>query len=98
MSAKAPHRPEKEYRCGAVIGAIWRHESQKEDRKVVTFSIRIYKSYCDPDTDVWHETDYFFAEELPRVRLVADKCYEYVALRERDPNAPIEAESVEQVS
>lgn len=97
MSARAPHRPEKEYRSGTIIGAIWRHESQKEGRKVVKFSIRIYKSYCDPDTDDWHETDYYFPEELPRVRLVADKCYEYVALRERDPNAPIDAKPVEEV-
>ena len=32
MSNQPPRRPEKEYRCGPVVGAIWRHESTKNGR------------------------------------------------------------------
>ncbi|MBN1510083.1 MAG: hypothetical protein JW955_24770 [Sedimentisphaerales bacterium] len=98
MSNLPPRRPEKEFRCGPVVGAIWRHESTKNGRTFSTFSIRIYKSQYDADTRSWSETNFFFAEDLPRLGLVSQKCYEYVALRERDPNAPADIETVEQVS
>lgn len=85
-------RPIKEFRAGGkgcISASIWRNEiddeTGKDGRTTVTYSVRIQKRYHDIKTDTWHNSDYYFADELPRIRLVIDKAYEFIKLRERDP-------------
>lgn len=89
---ETPRKPIKEFRAGGrgcISASIWRNEiddeTGKDGRTTVTYSVRIQKRYYDIKTDSWHNSEYYFADELPRIRLVIDKAYEFIKLRERDP-------------
>lgn len=74
--------PIKEFRAGSVKAAIWREEVQDQGRAIVKHSVKIQKRYLDKSSNEWRTTDYFFPNDLPRLCLVAEKAFEYVALRE----------------
>lgn len=80
-----PTKPVKEFRAGTIKAAVWRNEVQDGDRTAVRYSVRIQKRFKRDGE--WHETDYYFPEDLPKLRLVADKAYEYVALSESEDEA-----------
>jgi hypothetical protein len=89
-------RPVKEFRAlggGTVTASVWRNESEKDGQILVSYSIRVQKRYFDRGTNTWNDSDYYFPEDLPKLRLVIEKAYEYTRLRERDPRAmePVEA-------
>ena len=82
MTSSTPQPPEKEFRAGAVSAAIWRNETEQDGRTVVQHSVRTNKRYRDPQTGEWRDSDYYFANDLPRLKLVVDKAYEYIVLKE----------------
>jgi hypothetical protein len=81
MTQSKPQPPDKDFRAGTVSASIWRKEVEQNGRTVVQHSIRIQKRYRDKDGN-WKDTDYFFANDLPRLVLVAQKAFELVALTE----------------
>lgn len=85
--------PVKEFKAGSVKAAIWKDERDDQDRTVVRHSVKIQKRFFDKTSGEWRDTDYFFVNDLPRLRLVAEKAFEYIALRESedDPGNPIAA-------
>ena len=95
MSDAIPNRPVKEFRAGGVRAAIWRNEQRGGEAPRVSHSIRIEKSYRDSQTRNWIQTDCFFASDLPKLRLVVEKAYEFIALNEREPDAEPGATAVE---
>ena len=74
--------PIKEFRAGSIKAAIWREEVQDQGRAIVKHSVKIQKRYLDKNSDEWRTTEYFFPNDLPRLCLVAEKAFEYVALHE----------------
>jgi hypothetical protein len=84
-----PQPPIKEYRVKAIKGAIWEDKRTEGDRTTVRHSVRVRKWYKDKQTGEWKETDYFFAEDLPALQLVAQKCYEFVALHESEEGSDL---------
>jgi hypothetical protein len=88
-------RPVKEFRAigrGHVTASVWRNENEKDGEIVVSHSVRFQKRYFDRETGSYHDSEYYFPDELPKLRLVIEKAYEYTRLRERDPQ---ETEPVE---
>lgn len=79
-----PTTPIKEFRAGAIRAAIWENESEVEGRKVKRHSIRIEKRFFDQKTGAWRASDYFFANDLPRLRLVAEQAFEFITLHESE--------------
>jgi hypothetical protein len=57
---------------------------------VSRYSVRIRKRWYDRRTSEWKDTDYCFADDLPRLRLVAQKAFEFITLKEseEDPDLP----------
>ncbi len=92
MSEETPKHPERAYDAWPVSAGIWRREEEQEDRTVVLYSVRIQKRYKDKSGE-WQNTDYFFPNDLPKLRLVVDKAYEYVCLKERDENPEVPVET-----
>ena len=76
-------QPDKEFRAGTISAAIWRNEVEKEGRTVVQHSVRVQKRYRDQSGE-WKTTTYFFPADLPKLRLVVEKAFEYVSLQESD--------------
>ena len=45
-------------------------------------SITLNKRYRDQQSDEWKDSSSFFPDDLPRLRLLLDKAYEHIRLRE----------------
>lgn len=99
MSDQLPQKPVREFRAsggGTVTAAVWRNEHERDGQLMVTYSIGLRKRYYDRDSETWKDSDYFFPEDLPKLRLVIDKAYEYAVLRERDPQGGTPRETATQ--
>ena len=77
--------PIKEFRAASIKAAIWGEEREEEGRTVVRHTVRIQKRYLDKDSGEWRTTEYFFPNDLPRLCLVAEKAFEYIALSASSP-------------
>ena len=79
-----PKAPVKEFRAGTVRAAVWRNEDKVGDRTVIRHSVRIEKRFHDKKKDEWRTSDYLFANDLPRLCLVAERAFEYITLHESE--------------
>ena len=77
-------KPVKTFRAGGVSASIWRNEAEQDGQTVVRHSIRIQKRYRNDEDGDWHNTDYLFPNDLPRLILVAQKALEFAVLHESD--------------
>jgi len=85
MAQQTKQRPEREFRSGRITTSIWAQEADRNGRRVVQFSIRFQKRYRDKN-GAWQDSSTFFPNELPRLRLLIDKAYEYVAMKTEAAN------------
>lgn len=79
MSQQA-QKPTKEFRAGTVKAAVWKEQREENGRSSVCYSVKIEKRYYDEGSKEWRNTDYFFANDLPRLRLVAERAFEFIVL------------------
>ena len=84
-----PQPPIKEFRVKAIKAAIWEEQDTDQGRTGVRHSVKIQKRYKDKQSGEWKDTNVYFADDLPRLRLVADKAFEFVALRESEDNSDL---------
>ena len=54
---------------------------------MVRHSVRIGKRYFDRQQNAWLNSEYFFVNDLPRLRLLVEKAFEFIALKESDPDS-----------
>lgn len=80
-------QPVQEFRAKGITAAIWRQDREEGGRVFSTHSIRIRKRYRNKQTGEWCDTDCLFADDLPPVRLVVDKAYEFIALKQSEPDS-----------
>ncbi len=86
-------QPVQEFRAKGITAAIWRQDREEGGRVFSTHSIRIRKRYRNKQTGDWCDTDYLFVDDLPALRLVAEKAYEFIALTQSqtDSDQPVVA-------
>ena len=72
-------RPEKKFRCGAVEAAVFVNEIEKSGKTLRLKKVSIQKRYKDADGN-WSSTNSYDANDLPKLKLVADEAYKYLAL------------------
>ena len=94
MTDQKPQQPIKEFKAGSVKAAIWKNEHEEGGRTVVRHSVRISRSYRDRQTGDWKETEYYFANDLPRLALVAQQAFEFIALKESEDDSDLPAVAV----
>ncbi len=87
MAERAPQRPVKEFRAGPVKVAIWQNEAEQNGQPVIRHSVRIGKRYYDRQQNAWLDSEYFFVNDLPRLRMLVEKAFEFIALKESDPDS-----------
>lgn len=77
------NQPVKEFRAlGGIKLAIWRNEDQQPDGTIRTrYSIKPQRRYCKKDGN-WENTDYYRSQDLPHLRMLIDKAFEYISLSE----------------
>lgn len=76
--------PVKKFRAGRVTAAVFRHEHTKDDRQVVSHSVNVELRYRDKKTGEWKSSTFFYADDLPRLELVAKKAFEFIVLDNTD--------------
>lgn len=89
MNEKEPQQPVKEFRSKTITAAVWRNEHEEQGTVVSRYSVRIRKRWHDRRTGEWKDTDYYFADDLPRLCLVAEKAFEYITLKESEEDADL---------
>lgn len=76
--------PEKKYRSGGVTATVWKNTAKNDQGEEITFySVMIEKRYMDKKGE-WQSTTSFNAQDLPKLLLVTNKAYEFVALQEEE--------------
>ena len=80
-------QPVKKFRAGGGISAaVWERQEIQEDGTLrIRYSVSIQKRYRDKEGN-WQDSDSYFANDLPKLQLVAGKAYEFVTLNESDTN------------
>jgi len=81
MSQQNDSKPIKDFRASNIQASVWRNEVQKDGQTVVRYSVKIQKQYRKDDGD-YQETNYYFRDDIPRLILVAQKAFEFIALNE----------------
>ncbi|MBN2561520.1 MAG: hypothetical protein JXQ75_11380 [Phycisphaerae bacterium] len=87
MPTLPPNRPVKEFRARNLSLAIWQNEGTREGRPITLHSITLNKRYQDQDSGEWKDSSSFFPDDLPRLRLLLEKAYEHLLLRDVSPTA-----------
>lgn len=84
---ESKNKPIKSYRCGCVTGSIFRHvrtaKKSSESSAFISMNAQITKRYYDDSSGEWKDTTSFDLNELPKLVLVAQKCYDYMASDEK---------------
>ena len=78
-------KPEKKFRCGAVEAAVFVNEIEKGGKTFTLKKVSIQKRYRDADGN-WNSTNSYDANDLPKLRLVADEAYRYLAMGKSNAN------------
>jgi len=81
MSQQNDSKPVKDFRSGGIQASVWRNEVERNGQTVVRHSVRIQKQFRTEGGD-YENTDYYFRDDLPKLILVAQKAFEYIALKE----------------
>ncbi len=82
MSATPMNKPIQEFRVRNLSLAIWENQGLRDGRPVALHSITLNKRYQDQQTGEWKDSNSFFPDDLPRLRLLLDKAYEQLLLRD----------------
>ena len=89
MTQQNDSKPIKDFRSGGIQASVWRKEVEKDGQTVVRHSVRIQKQFRKEDGN-YENTEYYFRDDLPKLILVAQKAFEFIALREsKDTEEPI---------
>jgi len=78
------NKPLKEFASGQVRATIWENTRAKDSEQFTTHTIRVERTYKD-DNDEWQSTNGFHQADLPSVELVVRKAFEFLTMREREP-------------
>ena len=77
-------KPEKLFRAGTIQASIWRDEHLDNGRVVVRHNVKFQKRYLGRKTQRKRYTTCFLPDDLPRLRLVSERAFEYLVLRTPD--------------
>ncbi len=87
-------KPIKTFRAGNCSASIFENEIEKDGEKIKIPKVVLDVGYKN-DKGEWQKTNSLDFNEVPRVRLVLDKAYEWIALKKglvkdalSDPIAP----------
>lgn len=77
-------KPLKEFASASIRAVIWENEREKKGQKFITHTVRVERTYKDQN-DEWQSTNGFRQSDLPNVELVVRKAFEFLSMREREP-------------
>jgi hypothetical protein len=81
------NNPDITFRCGHVAATVWTNTQEINGNMVQLQSIKIEKSYPDKSykgddpKKKWKYTNSFYADDLPKVIMVASEAYKHIRLQ-----------------
>lgn len=78
---KEVKQPEAKFRAGAVSATVWENVIEKEGKKFTVYNTSVVKNYKDGEE--WKTTNSFQKQDLPNLRLVSDKAYDFIVSRDQ---------------
>lgn len=76
-------KPLKTYSAGGVRATIWENKGKDKSGNEYSFhNVVIQRVYKDGDE--WKETNSFRTTDLPKVRLVAEKSFDFLSMKQTD--------------
>jgi hypothetical protein len=81
------NKPIKVFRAGSVTGSIWEEQVQRNGKAVTQHSVSFQRRFRRKDGRYSNAKGYW-PRDLPRLQLVAGKCYEYITLVESKDAEP----------
>ena len=73
--------PVKKFRCGNVTATIWGSVITKNNIEIEVFNTTIVRSYKD-ESNNWKTVNSYGINDLNKVRLVSEKAFEFLSLKE----------------
>ena len=80
MSGTPKPQPVERFRTKWLSVSVWKRTEEYEGRPVDRFSITLQKRYFDKKTQSCSDTHTFFPNDLPRLRVLLAKAFEYIEL------------------
>lgn len=72
--------PVEKFKAGAVSATIWENKGKKDDEEFTYYTVNIERNHTD-DQKEWQKTSSMRVNDLPKVRLVAEKAFDYLMLK-----------------
>ena len=73
--------PEQKFRAGGISATIWLNSRVDDGKKISFRTVSFEKSYKDKDGN-WQNTSTLRVSDLPKAKLVLDKAYEFIVLKD----------------
>lgn len=73
--------PEQKFRAGSLSATIWLNSKVDDGKKISFRTVSFEKNYMDKEGN-WHSTNSLRVSDLPKARLVLEKAYEFIVLRD----------------
>ena len=70
-------------RVGAVNASCWKNQIEVNGQKIDVYNTQIDRSYKDKEGN-WKKTGSYKLNDLPKVILAANKCFEYIATLKKE--------------
>ena len=74
--------PVKKYQSGAINLAIWENKAQTANGERTFYSVTFDRRYKDNKTDEWKSTNSLRENDIPKLKMLLDKAYEYINLKD----------------
>lgn len=73
------NKPIKSFKAGSIEASVWKQKVDRNGQTVTRHSVRIQKQFLKDGS--YEKTDYYFRDDLPKLILVAQKAFDFIALR-----------------
>ena len=80
---KTKNQPEMKFRAGAISATIWVNHTKKDGNDTEYKTISFVRNYQDKEGN-WNTTNSLRINDLPKAKLVLDKAYEYLLLKDSE--------------
>ena len=81
MTDNEDKRPKRVFKAGAVVAAVFQNKIEKNGEEIFLPSVRVQKRIKDKKTGEWRSIDSYGIRDIPNLKLVVDKDFEYLALK-----------------
>ena len=77
------NKPKRVFKAGAVVAAVFQNKVNKNGEEIILPSVRVQKRIKDKESGEWRSIDSYGIRDMPNLKLVVDKAFEYLALKEK---------------